>query len=94
MSEQVRPDQISVEQRQQILAEEIRRAVAAGYRTESSTTTSVVLVKGKRVNHLLHLVLSVLTAGVWIIVWIIVAVAGGEKRSSLLVDEFGNIQRG
>jgi hypothetical protein len=31
-------------------------------------------------QHVLHLILSVLTAGIWIPVWIIVALASGEKR--------------
>lgn len=30
---------------------------------------------GKKVNHLLHLILSLLTAGLWLPVWIIIAMA-------------------
>jgi hypothetical protein len=35
---------------------------------------------GHPVNHVLHLILSVLTAGIWVPVWIIVALASAEKR--------------
>lgn len=32
-----------------------------------------VMATGTAPNHLLHLVLSVLTAGIWLIVWLLVA---------------------
>ena len=51
------------------------------------------MVKGRRPNHLLHVILSVITAGLWIIVWILIAVGGGEKRQILTVDEFGNVNK-
>lgn len=37
--------------------------------------TVVVNQPAKRVNHLLHLILTVLTAGLWLPVWIIVSMA-------------------
>ena len=53
-----------------------------GWRIEHETVREVVIVRSHRVNHLLHLALSVLTLGVWLIVWVLVALTGGEKRRS------------
>jgi hypothetical protein len=48
---------------------------------------------GKPINNVLHLILTVLTAGLWAIVWIILALTNRQKRISLTVDPFGNDQR-
>jgi hypothetical protein len=53
------------------------------------TDQQAVLVTGHRPNHLLHLILSVLTLGLWLIVWLIVALAGGEKRKTVTVAPDG-----
>ena len=47
------------------------------------------MVTGHRPNNVLHLILSIVTLGLWLIVWLIVALAGGEKRKVLTVDEYG-----
>ena len=39
---------------------------------------------------MLHLVLSIVTLGVWLFVWLGVIAFGGEKRMSASVDEWGN----
>jgi hypothetical protein len=65
------------------LTEKIQRHTRQGWRVESQTDTQAVIVKGHRPNHLLHLILTVLTAGLWGIVWVIVAITGGEKRMML-----------
>lgn len=75
--------------------EAMGRAVAAqlaqgGRRVESQTDYNAVLVSGKPVNHILHIILSVLTLGAWLIVWGILVVTGGEKREMVTVDEYGN----
>jgi len=40
-----------------------------------------VMAQGTKPNHLLHLVLSILTAGFWLIVWVLVSVGkiGGYR---------------
>ena len=38
------------------------------------------LTKGHSVNHSLHLLLSVFTLGLWLPVWLVVALVSGEKR--------------
>ena len=42
------------------------------------------------VNHVLHAILTLFTL-VWGIVWIIIGVNGGEHRSLVSVDAFGNV---
>jgi hypothetical protein len=51
-----------------------------------------VLVKpGQKMNHLLHLLLSLVTCGIWIIVWIILAVTNvGDQRVRISIDNAGN----
>lgn len=40
-------------------------------------------------NHVLHLILTLSTLGIWAIVWIALALLGGEKRVLVQVDEWG-----
>ena len=51
-----------------------------------------MIAQGHRVNHILHLILSIITFGFWLIVWILMGVFGGEKRAMVTVDEYGNVQ--
>ena len=81
----------TLDEKKSILAQQIQMAVARGGRIQSQTDTMAVVIYGKPVNHVLHLILTLLTAGFWIIVWIIVAASGGEKRQMITVDEFGNV---
>jgi len=64
--------------------------VASGARIESQSDYQAVVVRGKKVNHVLHLILTLVTLGLWGIVWIILAIAGGEKRQMVTVDDYGN----
>lgn len=82
---------LSSDQRQALLGQTVASQVATGMRVESQGPYNAILVKGKSVNHVLHLILTVLTAGVWVLVWIPLAIAGGEKRSQVTVDDFGNV---
>ena len=80
-------------QRKSALANHIAPEVSKGWRMESQGDFQVVMVKGRRANHLLHVILSVLTAGLWLIVWFCLVVFGGEKRQMLVLDEFGNVTK-
>lgn len=80
----------SAEERKELLARTVSNQIASGARVESQSDFQAVVVKGKSVNHVLHLILTLVTVGLWGIVWIAMAVAGGEKRSMVTVDEYGN----
>jgi hypothetical protein len=81
----------SSEERKEMLARTVSGQVAGGARVESQSDFQAVVVKGKSVNHVLHLILSLVTLGAWAIVWIALAIFGGEKRSMVTVDEYGNV---
>jgi len=64
---------------------------ASGGRVEARMSTSAVVVTGKRVNHVLHLLLSLFCCGWWIPVWLLLAAFGGERRQTVIVDDYGQI---
>lgn len=72
-----------MEQSQPDLADKINRFTSQGWRVESQGESQAVVVKGHRPNHILHLLLTVLTLGLWAIVWIIVAITSKEQRRVL-----------
>jgi hypothetical protein len=69
----------------------IRRAQENGARLESRTDYSAVLVVANKPNHVLHLVLSVLTLGIWLVTWLLVIRQGNEARVEVSVDEDAEI---
>ena len=82
---------LSARERIAALDEEVADWVRHGWRVESRSAFQAVLVSGKPVSHLLHAILAVLTAGLWLIGWLIVTVTGGEDRELVSVDSYGNI---
>jgi hypothetical protein len=80
----------SADERKEALGRAIHTQVAQGARVESQGDYQGILVKGHRPNHMLHLILTIVTLGFWGIVWIGVIAFGGEKRMSASVDEWGN----
>lgn len=84
---------LSSDDRKAALARAITAQVSAGWRVESQSDYQAVLVKGKRPNHILHLLLSVITLFLWaIFVWLPLAIFMGERRRVLYVDEYGAVQ--
>jgi hypothetical protein len=81
---------LSDEQRRAILDEAIGFRVAGSphVRVEKRTPFEAVIAEGKPVNHLLHLVLTLLT-GVWAVVWVLAVVRGAPRRWRISVDEIG-----
>jgi hypothetical protein len=50
-----------------------------------SAPPAALLSRKKHTNHILHLLLSIFTGGLWLIVWLIVA--NGNKRHNQQIDE-------
>lgn len=78
-------------ERQQRLASQIEELVTKdsmmrgkGWRVESQSDFQAVLVQDRKVNHILHLVLSILTAGIWIIVWVFVVARSKDPKRKVL----------
>ncbi len=83
---------ISFDARREILSDELSRQLALGNRRiESHSDLSAVIVTGKPVNHILHLLVTVLTIGIWAFVWILLVLTGGERRELVRVDESGRV---
>lgn len=93
MSEPNVPATVTPEQRTAALSQAVVREVSKGGRVESQTATQAIIVHGKNVNHILHLILTLVTLGFWVFVWIALVVIGGEKRVILSVDDYGNTLR-
>src|SRR4051794_17106415 len=60
-------------------------------RVESRSDYQALLVQGRRPNHVLHLLLTIFTLGLWLFVWAAVTGWTGEKRALLTVDEHGTV---
>ena len=90
MEQEPQPARKSADARKEALARLTTSEIAQGARVESQSDFQAVLVRGHRLNNTLHLILTLLTAGLWGIVWIALALFGGEKRSVAAVDEWGN----
>ena len=78
-------------QRAAILEAKIVDAISKGWWVESRGQYYAVIVEGKRVNHILHLLASLLTAGLWLLVWLYLAVFEGERRLLIYVNEQGDV---
>jgi len=79
------------EERKELMARTLQGQIAAGSRVESQSDYQAVLLKGKALNTTLHLILTLVTFGAWgLFVWLPLAIFGGEKRSMVTVDEYGN----
>jgi hypothetical protein len=78
------------EQRKAALAQAVAQSVAQGNRVESHADYQAIVVKGHRPNHVLHLILTIITLGLWLLVWIPVAVLQKEQRTIIRVDDYGN----
>lgn len=87
------PQPVDAEGRRAILAQAIAAQVRQGSRVESQSEFQAVMVDGKPINHILHLILTLVTCGFWALVWILLFAIGGEKRFSLQVDVYGNVLR-
>lgn len=78
-----------------ILQQELQRAVAAGWTVEGQWPPArAVVARTADVNHVVHAILSLLTCGLWLIVWLAVAIGSNKPvRQSVYVDEAGLVHR-
>lgn len=84
------PTRKTADERKEMLARQLQGLIAQGRRVESQSDYQAVLVHGHRTNHLLHFFIGFVTLGLWWIVWLGLAIFGGEKREMVTVDEWGN----
>ncbi len=60
-----------------------------GWRLEFYSETSAILVNGRPVRHVLHFLFTVITGGLWMLPWLLIAVLGGEWRESIYIHPDG-----
>lgn len=79
-------------ERTQVLQNHIYQCVGNGARVEyQASPHDVVLVWGKNPNHILHLLITLATFGLWVPFWILIACTMREKREVRHVDDWGNV---
>lgn len=94
MSGMSMPHPVSPDQRKAALAQAVSREVAGGsWRVESQSDYQAVPAKGGNVNHVLHLIISLVTCGVWLLVWPVVYLLNQRQTLVLAVDDYGNVLR-
>jgi len=84
---------LTADEQAAILARAVTDSAQYGWHVVSQTQTTAQLAKGKPTSHLLHLIVSVFTLGIWIPVWIAIAIFAGEKHRLITVDEYGGVAR-
>ena len=72
------------------LALAISTEVSKGWRVESQSQIQAVLVKGKPINNTLHIILTVLTVGFWLLIYVPILLVNKRQTKIIRVDEFGN----
>lgn len=77
-------------ERKSLLEQQIISYVSRGWRLDTQTDFAAVLSSGKRLNHILHLLLSIVTFGIWIIFWIVMGITNKIATVTISVDKFGN----
>ena len=83
---------VSPEGRQAILAGAVAFEVRQhGAVVLGGTPYIVTLEYGSRPDHILHLLLSIVTCGVWLLIWMLLTMTNPPARRNLRVDEYGRL---
>lgn len=69
----------------------IAKQIHKGGRVESQTDYSAVIVRGTKTNHTFHLIASVCTCGLWLVVWSWMALLQRERRLMVSLDQQGQV---
>jgi hypothetical protein len=68
------------DERREVLNRELQKYGAMGWRTESRSEYQATIARGKQISHVLHLLLTIITFGTWLLVWALIGILGGVKR--------------
>lgn len=85
-------ERVDAERRERILDWAVAQYVAQGWRVESRSEAQVVFARAGQVNHVGHLIATLLTCFVWLLGWIVVTLRSRTDRVVVWVDEWGGIQ--
>lgn len=65
------------------VASALPRSQKAGFVPYTDQEVAVMLSKKTKTSHLLHLFLTAITVGFWVIVWVLVAASNGSVNASI-----------
>lgn len=85
--------ELSLPQRQEILQREIEKWVSKGFSVESSTETRAILSKKKKIRLIIHLVIALLTAGIWLLIVLWQVINRKSQTVIISVDEQGRVKK-
>jgi len=74
-----------------VLDHAVASHVSTGWAVESRTATMAVMVSGGQANHVLHLLLTLLSCGLWGIMWLLIAATSSTSRISLILNPDGTL---
>lgn len=83
--------EMTTDQRKEKLGQELQRWLAQGWRIESHSDYFASIVKGKKPNHILHLILTLVTMGLWGFIWLVLVLTMGEQRKTIQIDAYGGV---
>lgn len=89
----VSEEPLSDGEREARLERAINYQIAQGSKLANQGKFEAVMISGRKINHILHLLLAVFTLGLWLIIWAIMGIFGGESQYTLGVDEYGKVTR-
>jgi len=84
-------DEVDEAKRRRMLDAAVEAEVLRGGTVQDRRELSCVLGYPRPVNHLGHFLATVITGGLWAVVWIVMAVSRREDRVLLAVDAYGNV---
>ena len=85
--------ELSIGERQEVLQREIAKLVAKGYQVQSSSATQAVLSKKKKIRLITHILIAVITFGVWLLVPLWQMINRKQSMITVSVDEFGTVRK-
>lgn len=86
-STQPMPRPLTDDERRSWLAQQVDEHLRTGWQVESRTDNLVSLRRGRPINHVLHLILTLLTCFAWALVWIGLAIFAGEKHKTISTQD-------
>jgi len=79
------------QERAEIMTQTVFELQANGFKLVTREPTRAVFVHGKNPNHVLHLLLSLISLGFWIPIWLLITLGVKEKNRVVTVDENGDL---
>lgn len=75
------------------LVREVEKWERRKWYVERMDSRSATLALEERVPFLLNLILTLCTAGLWLIAWVIMGVSKGTRRMTITLDSRGKVRR-